>query len=139
MFYNLGQTLLSPMVLAFILGVFATLIKSDLKFPEEIYIALTIFLLFAIGLKGGYKISQSSLSEALGPMAMAVGLGLSIPLWSYWVLRRLCKMDVTNAAAVAAHYGSVSAVTFGEGIAFLDSLKVFHEGYLPAMLAIMEI
>lgn len=137
--HNLTQTLLSPMVLAFALGVFATLIKSDLKFPEELYITLTLYLLFAIGMKGGYKMSLSSLEEAYRPILLAISLGIVIPIGCYLILRKICKFDIANSAAVAAHFGSVSAVTFGEGLAFLDNLHIYHEGFLPALLAIMEI
>ncbi|OYT71462.1 MAG: sodium-dependent bicarbonate transport family permease [Chloracidobacterium sp. CP2_5A] len=111
------------MVLAFILGVIATRVKSDLKFPEELYTALTIYLLVAIGLKGGYKLSISNLSDFWRPGLAAIALGIVIPIVSYYALRQLGKFNVWNAAAIAAHYGSVSAVTFGEAIAFHDTLK----------------
>ncbi|MCS7078754.1 MAG: sodium-dependent bicarbonate transport family permease [Chloracidobacterium sp.] len=116
-------SLLSPMVLAFILGVIATRVKSDLKFPEELYTALTIYLLVAIGLKGGYKLSISNLGDFWRPGLAAVALGIVIPIVSYYILRHLGKFNVWNAAAIAAHYGSVSAVTFGEAVAFHDTLK----------------
>lgn len=116
-------SLLSPMVLAFILGVIATRVKSDLKFPEELYTALTIYLLVAIGLKGGYKLSISNLGDFWRPGLAAVALGVVIPIVSYYILRHLGRFNVWNAAAVAAHYGSVSAVTFGEAVAFHDTLK----------------
>lgn len=137
--HNLTITLSSPMVMAFALGIIATRIKSDLKFPDEAYIVLTIYLLFAIGFKGGYKISQSSFSEAWLPIVTAIALGFLIPIWSFFILKKFGKFDAANAGALAAHYGSVSAVTFGEGLAFLDNLHVFHEGYLPAMLSVMEV
>lgn len=127
------------MVLAFALGVIAALIRSDLRFPDAIYSGLTIYLLFAIGLKGGMKLDGVGLQEFWRPALACLGLCLTIPLWSYGILRRLGKFDVTNAAALAAHYGSVSAVTFGESLAFLDLMKVSHEGFLPALLAIMEV
>ncbi|MFQ3580334.1 MAG: sodium-dependent bicarbonate transport family permease [Chloracidobacterium sp.] len=116
-------SLLSPMVLAFILGVIATRVKSDLKFPEELYTALTIYLLVAIGLKGGYKLSISNLDDFWRPGLAAIALGVVIPIVAYHILRQFGKFDIWNAAAIAAHYGSVSAVTFGEAIAFHDTLK----------------
>ncbi len=137
--HSLTASLLSPMVMAFALGVIATLIRSDLKFPDEIYVALTIYLLFAIGLKGGMKLDGIQFSEFWKPAVICALLCLAIPLWSYGILRKLGRFDVTNAAAIAAHYGSVSAVTFGESMAFLDLMKVSHEGFLPALLAIMEV
>jgi hypothetical protein len=122
-FQDITISLLSPMVLAFILGIIATLIKSDLKFPEELYTALTIYLLVAIGLKGGYKLSITPFSQFVYPALAALVLGLVIPIWSYQILLRMGKFDIANSAAIAAHYGSVSAVTFGEALAFHDNLK----------------
>lgn len=136
---TLAASLLSPMVLAFALGIIATLSKSDLKFPDELYTALTIYLLVAIGLKGGYKLSLSSFSEFWAAGLAAVALGVLIPVWSYWILRVFGKFDVINAAALAAHYGSVSAVTFSEAIAFHDNLPLPYEGYMPSLLTIMEV
>ncbi|PIO46992.1 MAG: sodium-dependent bicarbonate transport family permease [[Chlorobium] sp. 445] len=150
-------SLLSPMVLAFVLGIVATAMKSDLKFPEELYTSLTIYLLVAIGLKGGYKLSITPFSEFIYPALAALVLGIIIPIWSYQILLRLGKFDIANSAAIAAHYGSVSAVTFGEAIAFHDNLKValleqnpqmteealklaggVYEGFMPGLLTIME-
>lgn len=150
-------SLLSPMVLAFVLGIVATAMKSDLKFPEELYTALTIYLLVAIGLKGGYKLSMTPFSEFIYPGLAALVLGIVIPIWAYQILLRMGKFDIANSAAIAAHYGSVSAVTFGEAIAFHDNLKSalleqnpaltqealkfaggVYEGFMPGLLTIME-
>jgi len=136
---SLVQSLMSPMVLAFVLGIIATLIHSDLKIPEEIYTALTIYLLFAIGLKGGAKLDGVSVTDFLKPLTVAVVLSLLIPVWCFYILHKLGKLNAINAAAIAAHYGSVSAVTFGEAMAFLDLMKVEHEAFLPALLAVMEV
>jgi len=149
---------LSPMVLAFILGIIATTVKSDLKFPEELYTALTIYLLVAIGLKGGYKLSIISVADFWKPSVVAIFIGVAIPIWSFWILRKGGKFDVVNAAAIAAHYGSVSAVTFAEAQAFHDNLKAdlltttpsltdaqlaslgaTYEGFMPSLLTIMEV
>jgi hypothetical protein len=139
LFHALTASLLSPMVLSFVLGVIVTLIRSDLKLPPELYSALTIYLLFAIGMKGGANLAGTSFGELAGPVTAAIGLGIAIPVWSYWILQRFGRFDTANAAALAAHYGSVSAVTFAEGMAFLEILRVPHEPFLPALLAIMEI
>jgi hypothetical protein len=108
---SLVLSLLSPMVLAFILGIVASLIRSDLKIPPEIYAAMTIYLLFAIGLKGGAKLDGVAFTDFWKPLV----------------------------AALAAHYGSVSAVTFGEALAFLEILQVSAEPYVAALLAVMEV
>lgn len=127
------------MVLSFGLGVIAARLKSDLKFPDSLYTSLTIYLMAAIGMKGGYKLSITPLPEIIVPVLAAIFLSASIPLWIYWITRRLGKFDSYNAAALAAHYGSVSAVTFSAAIAFQDGSNISHEGFVPGLLAIMEI
>jgi hypothetical protein len=136
---SLLLSLLSPMVLAFILGVVASLIRSDLRIPPEIYTALTIYLLFAIGLKGGAQLEGVTFAEFWKPLTAAILLSLAIPVWCFALLRRFGGFDKVNSAALAAHYGSVSAVTFGEALVFLQLLKVSCEPYVSALLAVMEI
>ena len=135
---SLSTSLLSPMVLAFALGLFATLVKSDLRFPDELYTALTIYLLFAIGLKGGMKLDGMSLSVVGGPLVAAITLSAVIPIWCFFLLKKLVCLNPANAGAIAAHYGSVSAVTFSAVLAFLEIGKVPVEGFVPALLAVME-
>jgi uncharacterized protein len=132
-------SILSPMVLAFLLGIIASRIKSDLKFPDSLYQSLTIYLLIAIGLKGGYKLSMASFSEVYQPALVAIMLCCTIPLWTYWLMRKAGKLNVYDSAALAAHYGSVSAVTFSAALAFHETLQISFEGFMPSMLAIMEI
>ncbi len=139
LFNSLAAKLLSPMVLAFALGIFATLIKSDLKFPEGLYIGLTIYLLFAIGLKGGVKLSATPMNEFYKPALGAILMCSLIPIWSYFILNKLGNFSVTNAAAIAAHYGSVSAVTFSESLSYMEVMGISFEGFMPTMLAIMEV
>lgn len=137
--------LLTPMVLAFVLGILATRLGSDLKFPDAIYTLLTIYLLVAIGLKGGYKLSHTPFQSFILPILAAIALCILIPIWSYWILKRFGKFDNYNAAAIAAHYGSVSAVTFSAVVSYLDSMKSInpaasnYEGFMPGLLAIMEV
>jgi uncharacterized protein len=135
---SLSTSLLSPMVLAFALGLFATLVKSDLRFPDELYSALTIYLLFAIGLKGGMKLDGMSLSVVGLPLAGAICLSAIIPVWCFFILKKIVRLDAANSGAIAAHYGSVSAVTFSAVLAFLEVAKIQVEGYVPALLAVME-
>ncbi len=131
--------LLSPVVLAFVLGAFAALVRSDLKLPEALYSALSIYLLLAIGLKGGVALSKTPLSEFAAPAGMTLFLGILTPLTAYWVLRKLLRMDLVNSAALAAHYGSVSAVTFIAALAFADAIGQSAEGFLPALVALLEV
>lgn len=139
MLHAVTQSLLSPMVLAFVLGILATLVRSDLKIPEQLYSALSIYLLFAIGLKGGAKLDGVALSDFARPATAAALLCVSIPVWSFFILRNWGRFNDTDAGAIAAHYGSVSAVTFGKCLAFLELMKVSYEGYVPALLALMEV
>ena len=130
--------LLSPAVLFFLLGVFATLTKSDLKFPEPLYLGLTIYLLTAIGFKGGVAISRAGIEAVWLPALMAIVLSTAIPLWSYPVLRWLGRLSAVDSAAMSAHYGSVSAVTFIAATNFLKSVGQPYEEYAAAFLAVME-
>lgn len=133
------QNLVSPVVLAFLLGIIARAVRSDLEIPSAIYQALSIYLLFAIGLKGGVSLSQTPPQELLGPIALTLALGVITPISAFFILSKFGKLDRTNAAACAAHYGSVSAVTF---VASLEAVKIAGipaSGYLPALVAILEI
>ncbi|MFZ4759074.1 MAG: sodium-dependent bicarbonate transport family permease, partial [Burkholderiaceae bacterium] len=103
---------IDPVILFFALGVGARLARSDLRLPESLYEALSIFLLLAIGLKGGAQLAVQPLA-ALWPVALAaVAISAAVPLVLYPVLRTFVRLGIADAAAIAAHYGSVSAVTF---------------------------
>lgn len=130
---------LSPVVLAFGLGILAVLIKSDLEFPEALYHALSIYLLFAIGLKGGMALRATPLGSFAGPALVTLGLGIVTPLTAFGVLRGIGRIDAVNSAAIAAHYGSVSVVTFLAAQAFAQSMGELVEGHLPALVAILEV
>lgn len=131
--------LLSPAILCFALGAFAVMLRSDLKLPEPVFAAISIYLMLAIGLKGGVELTDRSLSELAAPVAAALALGCAIPLWCYAVLRRWAGLGTADAAALAAHYGSVSAVTFAAVVALLDKQGTPYEGYAPALLALIEV
>ena len=132
-------SLLSPVVLAFVLGALAVAIKSDLEIPEPLYQALSIYLLLAIGLKGGVALSKTPLAEVAGPVLGTFALGVLTPLTAYNVLRRLGRIDRTNAAALAAHYGSVSAVTFIAAQSVAAYAGTPSEGFMPALVAVLEV
>lgn len=124
-------------VLFFLLGVFAALVRSDLRLPEALYETLSIFLLLAIGLKGGIEMSKQPLG-VLAPQVLAcVLLGLTIPVVLVPVLRRL-GLSALDSAAVAAHYGSVSVVTFAVAQAWLQRKGIPFEQHAPLWVAIME-
>jgi hypothetical protein len=134
-----AQNLLSPMVLAFALGLAASAAGSDLRLPDPVHSLLSTYLLLAIGLKGGVAIATAGLGAVLVPALAALALGCAIPLWSFAVLAGPLKLARVDAAALAAHYGSVSAVTFVAATAWLDAAGRSHEGFLPALVAIMEV
>lgn len=131
--------LLSPVVLAFLLGAVAVWVRSDLRIPEGVYTGLSIYLLLAIGLKGGAALSSTPPAEVWLPATAALALGCAIPLWAYASARRFGGLGVPDSAALAAHYGSVSVVTFVAALAFLDAAGTPYEGFLPALVAIMEV
>ncbi len=137
-FDALAANLLSPAVLFFVLGLVAALTKSDLKFPEALYAGLTIYLLVAIGFKGGVAINEAGLGKVWLPSLAAMALGALIPLWTYPLLRFGGKFAAVDAAAIAAHYGSVSAVTFIAATNYLKAVDQPYENYATAFLAVME-
>ena len=136
---TLASNLLSPIILMFVLGICASLLRSDLRLPESIYNALAIYLLLAIGLKGGVELHKTPLLEFLWPSLVTLILGILTPITAYNILRRLGKFDRINASAIAAHYGSVSAVTFIVAVAFARMNGYESEGFMPALVAILEV
>ena len=130
--------LTSPPVLAFALGLLATALRSDLKLPDAVYQALSIYLLLGIGIKGGVALSESSFEQIIGPLLGTLALGVVIPVAAFYLLR-FTKLDVANRGALAAHYGSTSLVTFTAGIVFLESLSLQVEGFVNTLLAVLEI
>jgi len=131
--------LLSPIVLAFVLGIVATLVRSDLKFPDELYAGLSIYLLLAIGLKGGAALAQTPVQEFWAPALATLALGIAVPIWCYVILRRLGGFEVADSAAIAAHYGSVSVVTFIASLSFLEAIRAPAEGFMPTLVAVLEV
>jgi uncharacterized protein len=130
--------MLDPIVLFFVLGVAAGLLRSDLRLPAAIYDFLTVILLLAIGLKGGVELAQQSLGTLLPQMIAVVLMGLALPLAAYPVLRYLGRLERADAASIAAHYGSVSVGTYAVAVAWLSSRQVAFEEYLPLLLVLLE-
>ena len=135
----LGNNLLAPAFLAFAVGMLARFARSDLVFPEALTQALSIYLLFAIGLKGGAALGSVAFSEVVVPALATVVLGCAMPLLAYPLARRLIGLGRVDAAALAAHYGSTSAVTFLTAAAYLTHLGEGYEGFMPGLLALMEV
>lgn len=127
-----------PVILFFGLGLLAGIIRSDLKIPGVLYESLSIFLLLAIGLKGGIELAKVPLSSVAGQAAVVVAAALLIPLAAFPILRRLVGLSRADAAAIAAHYGSVSVVTFAVAVSFLARSGIEAEGYLVVFLVLLE-
>ena len=134
----LELNLLSPITLSFALGIFARVVKSEFSLPRDIYAALGIYLLFALGLKGGVELAKEPLGVIILPVLATLLLGCVRPLTSYAVLRKAFRFGPMDSAGIAAHYGSVSAVTFIAALTFLDGMQEPVEGYLPTLLALLE-
>ncbi len=132
------NNLLLPAVLFFALGFIARIIKSDLRFPPDLAKVLSIYLLMAIGLHGGYELARADLMMALSSIMWALILGFSLPIAGYVGLLLTGKVNPMDAAAISAHYGSVSAGTFLTAVAYLDNISVEYETYPLIMLAVME-
>jgi len=136
-FHSLISNLTNPTLLFFALGTFAILVKSDLEIPESSSKFISLYLLFAIGFKGGQELAHSGFSpEIVYPLLFGLGLATVIPLYTFFILK--LKMSVSDAGAVAAAYGSVSAVTFVAAVSFLESQKLVFGGHMVAVMALME-
>lgn len=135
----LAENLLSPVVLCFALGIIARWIKSDLTIPEPIYQGLSIYLLLAIGLKGGAALSVTPFSEMLAPAVVTLLLGVLTAVSGFYLMKHFGRLNTENAAAVAAHYGSVSVVTFLAATEAVKRSGMDYEGYLPALVALLEV
>ncbi len=132
------SNILTPIVLFFFFGIVAARIKSDLKIPDAISEFLPIYLLAAIGLHGGIEMRITGFVNMLIPMLVAIGLSLLMTLYHYQILRRLGKFNIFDSYALASTYGAVGAITFSVGISFLRTQGVESEGYIAAILAVLE-
>lgn len=131
------SNLTNPTLLFFVMGIVATLVKSDLEIPSTTIKFISLYLLFAIGFKGGQELSHGGFTtEILLSLILGVVIASLIPLYTFFVLKR--KMSVSDAAAVAATYGSVSAVTFVAATSFLEAQGVAFGGHMVAVMALME-
>ena len=131
------DNLTNPALLFFFLGIIAVQLKSDLSIPENSSKFISLYLLLAIGFKGGQELAHSNFSmEILWSLLFGLSLAIIVPLYTYFVLRR--KFNVENAGAIAAAYGSVSAVTFVTTISFLELEQIAFSGHMVAVMALME-
>jgi hypothetical protein len=131
------QGFFDPAILFFVFGILAGSLKSNLEIPPQISRFLSLYLLMALGLKGGFALARSGLTaEVLISLGAALGLAILVPVLGYLALRRF--LNGFDAAAIAATYGSVSAVTFITAVQYLDSHGIFYGGHMAAAMALME-
>ena len=136
-FQILISNLTNPTLLFFVLGIIATTVKSDLEIPSSIVKFISLYLLFAIGFKGGQELAHSGFnSEIIYSLLFGLALAVLIPFYTFFILKQ--KLSISDAGAVAAAYGSVSAVTFVAAASFLEAQKVPFGGHMVAVMALME-
>lgn len=128
-----------PLVLFFLLGLAARLLRSDLKVPEALYEALALYLLLAIGLKGGVELASHPLDGLGAQVAGSLALGFATPVVAFAVLRFAGRLPVADSASIAGHYGSVSVVTFAVATGWLASRGIAHEPYMALFVALLEV
>jgi hypothetical protein len=136
-FHLLIDNLTNPALLFFFLGIIAVQLKSDLEIPPNSSKFISLYLLFSIGFKGGLELSHSNLDmEILWSLLFGVFLAITVPFYAFFILRK--KFSVENSGAIAAAYGSVSAVTFVTAISFLEIEQIEFGGHMVAVMALME-
>lgn len=136
----LAGNLLAPTILFFVLGLLAAFAKSDLSIPEGAAKVMSIYLLLAIGFKGGAAVSQSGVdAQLVASLIGGIVLSFVLPFVAYGLLRGMTRLDPMNAAAVAGHYGSISIVTFVTAASLLEARGIASEGYIVAVAAVMEV
>lgn len=138
MFETLQANLLSPIPLAFALGIVTRLMRSEFSLPKDVYSALSIYLLFALGLKGGVELAHASFASIIAPAGVTLLLGSLTPLTAYAAMRYAGRFSTADSAGMAAHYGSVSAVTFIAAQQFTVRLGEPAEGFMPTLLTLLE-
>ena len=136
-FHLLIDNLTNPALLFFFLGVIAVQLKSDLCIPENSSKFISLYLLLSIGFKGGQELSHSTFTnEIFWSLLFGIFLAIAVPVYTYFILRR--KFSIENSGAIAAAYGSVSAVTFVTTISFLELEQIPFSGHMVAVMALME-
>lgn len=133
----LAENLTNPALLFFVLGIIAAQLNSDLEIPANSAKFISIYLLFSIGFKGGQELSHEPISsELIKSILLGIFISLIIPVYTFFILR--IKLNLFDAGAIAAAYGSVSAVTFVTASSFLESQQMAFSGYMVAVMAFME-
>jgi hypothetical protein len=134
-----SANLTSVAVLVFILGFVGAKLKSELKLPESVYQMISIYLLFGIGLKGGHSLKSVTPESFIKPAIATIFLGILIPIVAFYSLKFIRNIDDMDRGAIAAHYGSTSLVTFSAALLYLESNVIEVEGFMTAILTLLEI
>jgi hypothetical protein len=133
------ENLTSPPVLAFVLGALAVVVRSDLRLPDAIHTWISTYLLLAIGLKGGHSLRDSDLGSVASPALLTIAFGVAIPVVVFFVVHKVIKVAAPDAGSIAAHYGSVSVVTFTAAMVFASEADFMTEPFMTSLVAILEI
>ncbi len=131
--------MIDPIILFFILGVFAGLVRAQLRLPSQIYDFVSMLLLMTIGLKGGVELAKQPFLTLLPQILAVFAMGLLLPLIAFPVLRKIGKFKRADAASIAAHYGSVSVGTYAVAVAFMGTKNIYFEEHMPLLLVVLEI
>ncbi len=133
------ENLTSPPVLAFVLGALAVILRSDLRLPDPIHTWISTYLLLAIGLKGGHSLKGSDISSLTKPALLTIAFGIAIPIVIFFVTTKLLRLRPSDAGSIAAHYGSVSVVTFTAAMIFATEANFITEPFMTSLVAILEV
>lgn len=131
--------MIDPVILFFLLGALAGLLRSELRLPAAVYELITIVLLLSIGLKGGIELARQPFGQLIPQMLAVVAMGFALALLAFPVLRYLGRLKRADAASIAAHYGSVSVGTYAVAVAYLGSRQVTFEEHMPLLLVLLEV
>jgi hypothetical protein len=130
---------MDPVILFFLLGFIACLVKSDLRIPQSFYNVLSIYLLLSIGIKGGIELYKTDFDKVILPILGTLLLGTVITLVAFLILKKILKFNLDDAAAIAMHYGSVSAVTFAVVTSYMNSKQIPYEEFMTVLLVMLEV
>lgn len=133
------DNLLDPTILCFVVGLIAGVVKSDLRLPASSYEFVSMYLLLALGFRGGVQLAQVDNATLFMPLMGTLLISMITPLLAYFILTRLGQFNRVNAGSIAAHYGSVSAVTLATAMTFLKNRDIEFEPYIVALMVLMEI
>lgn len=133
-----ATTLLAPAPLTFALGVAARLARTEFRLPKDIYVGLSVYLLWSLGLQGGVELRHAGWGATIYPVVAALGLAVLTPVAAFAVLRYVGRFSVADSAGIAAHYGSASAVTFIAATTAARAAGLEPEGFMPTLLVLLE-